>query len=459
MNKGSFTHFVKGNTAHRFPKVVALAASSFVLVAMIAIDASASPSVIPSITGSPSHSYVFVSESSLSQLFGFGRFHRVPVTSTTSTSSTTASVGAAAPSGGGGGGGGGGGTTTTTTPPTTTTTAPPTTTTTAPPTTTTTAAPSTPSASAGGLIQAGPSRSECLLATTNGSSLAALQSAVAGFDSLTGSTVTCIGTYNNSDPTWSNWDDPWILASGSAYTGWVAANPQVNQIVLEEDLIPESLADINNPLSWEQSCASGDYDSYAVQLAQNLVAGGLQNTVIRLGAEMNGTWENDFMGTTTQEEGLWATCFANEVTAMRSVSGEHFLFDWNPNSCYENVPFANYYPGNQYVDILGLDQYDQGCDAPTTALTFSQLASEGGGIDGFEAFASAQGKPISFPEWGLDSSPAGDDPGFVDGIGATVENGDVAFQEYFDAVDGGTLMLGSGTPLSVAQYAKWFASN
>jgi beta-mannanase len=189
------------------------------------------------------------------------------------------------------------------------------------------------------------------------------------------------------------------------------------------------------------------------------VAAGLQNTVIRLGAEMNGPWENDYMGTTTQEQNLWATCFANEVTAMRQAAGENFLFDWNPNACYQNVPFANFYPGNAYVDIMGLDLYDQGCDAPTTALSFSQLASEPGGLDAFEAFASAQGKPISFPEWGLDSSPSGDDPQYIDGIGSTVANGDVAFQEYFDMVDGGTMLLGSNTPQSNAEYTKWFGNS
>ena len=76
-------------------------------------------------------------------------------------------------------------------------------------------------------------------------------------------------------------------------------------------------------LRWigRRSCAAGDYDSYATELGTNLVAAGLQNSVIRLGPEMNGTWETDFMGTTTQEQNLWATCFANEVTAMRQAAG------------------------------------------------------------------------------------------------------------------------------------------
>src|ERR1700691_5534395 len=45
MNKGSIKNQFLGQTAHRAPKLVALALSSCVLVTMVAIDASASPSL------------------------------------------------------------------------------------------------------------------------------------------------------------------------------------------------------------------------------------------------------------------------------------------------------------------------------------------------------------------------------------------------------------------------------
>jgi hypothetical protein len=89
-------------------------------------------------------------------------------------------------------------------------------------------------------------------------------------------------------------------------------------------------------------------------------------------------------------------------------------------------------------------------------VSFSQLASVPAGLNTFEAFAAAHGKPMSFPEWGLDSSTSGDDPGYIDGIGSTVANGNFAFQQYFDVQDGGTMLLGSGTPQSLAGYQKWF---
>jgi beta-mannanase len=222
-------------------------------------------------------------------------------------------------------------------------------------------------------------------------------------------------------------------------------------------MIPSS-AQTSSPLTWEQACAAGNYNSYATQLGTNLVAAGLQDSVIRLGWEMNGPWEGDFVGDTVQEQSLWATCFDNEVTAFRQAAGEHFLIDWNPNSCTEGIPYANYYPGNAYVDIMGLDFYDVSCDTPNTAVSFAQLASVPSGLNGFKSFAAAQGKPMSLPEWGLSSTPSGDDPGYINGVGSTVNNGNFAFQEYFDVSDGGTMLLTSGTPQSVAAYKQNFGN-
>jgi outer membrane protein OmpA-like peptidoglycan-associated protein len=225
------------------------------------------------------------------------------------------------------------------------------------------------------------------------------------------------------------------------------------------DLIPSSLEDVSDPLSWEQSCANGDYDAYATTLGQNLVVAGLQNSVIRLGAEMNGNWEADFIGTTTQEQDLWATCFANEVTALRQAAGENFLIDWDPNAGKGGYPYANFYPGNSYVDIMGLDLYDVDSNSPNTPATFSQLANEPFGLADFEAFAAAQGKPMSFPEWGLSTTPSGDDPGYINGMGSTIANADFAFETYFDVVNGNTLPLSSSTPLSLDAYQEWFGAS
>ena len=311
-----------------------------------------------------------------------------------------------------------------------------------------------------GLITAGPSRSECLEPNIPGGDigLSYLESAVSSFDNITNSTVTCLLAYLNGAPTWSDWTNPWVSTPGYGYTAWVAQAPQTRQLVLQVDLIPQSLSNVSNPLGWEQSCAAGNFNNYATELGQNLVAAGLQNTVIRLGAEMNGAWEADFVGNTTQEQNLWATCFANEVTGLRQATGENFLIDWNPNAFNQNIPYANFYPGNAYVNILGLDQYDVS-GLSSGPVTFAQLVTEPDGLNTFEAFAAAQGKPMSFPEWGLSTSPGGDDPQYIDGIGSTVANNDFAFEAYFDAGSGSSMELGSSTPNSLVEFQKWFGNS
>jgi beta-mannanase len=232
------------------------------------------------------------------------------------------------------------------------------------------------------------------------------------------------------------------------------------------NLVPNSVDEPNgvpDPSAWEPSCAAGNDNAYAAALAQNLVAAGFGNAVIRLGLEMNGNWEPDFMGTTMTEQQQWAQCFAQEVGAMRSVNGAHFLFDWDPNACVENVPLENFYPGNAAVDIIGVDAYDAYCNptgepsSPGPAA-FSALASEPDGLNAVTAFAAQQGKPMSLPEWGTVAAPTGmgDDGYYVQAIGQWVASNDVAFQSYFDAGDDGVLALDASNPNTLSAYIAAF---
>ncbi|HVB50136.1 MAG TPA: glycosyl hydrolase [Acidimicrobiales bacterium] len=312
--------------------------------------------------------------------------------------------------------------------------------------------------SSGGLITAGPSRKKCVelpkLPLINGAFPVA--SGIANFEAKTRTSVSCLLEYLNGAQTWAQWVNPDLRSPYEGVAAWITAAPQSRQLVLQVDLIPANLANQSDPLGWEQSCATGQFNAYAQQLGTNLVAGGFQNSVLRLGAEMNGPWENDFVGTTAVEQNLWATCFANEVTSLRQVTGEHFLIDWNPNACYQDIPYANYYPGNAYVDIVGLDFYDISCMTPTTPVPWTQLSNLPAGLVSFETFANEHGKPLSFPEWGLMKSPRGDDPAYIKGVGSTIARGDFAFEGYFDSGNDGTLPIGPASPLSLAEYQKWF---
>ena len=332
-----------------------------------------------------------------------------------------------------------------------------------PTTTTTVAASPTTTTSVpapGDLITTGASRRECLDPNFSDTGLAAIKIAVAKFDRVTNTTVTCLSAYLNAEPNWIQWEHPWITSAQYGYTDWVKAKPRIRQLVLQVDLIPTPLVNVEDPLSWEESCAQGDFNSYATVLGKSLVAAGLENSVLRIGAEMNGIWEEDYVGPTVKEQHLWAECFANEATALREAPGEKFLIDWDPNACVGQIPFANFYPGNAYVDILGLDIYDVSCRTPKSRQTFKQLSRTRNGITTFENFAAARGKPMSFPEWGLKKYPNGDDPAYIDGMGAIFDRRDVAFETYFnvDVKIRPYLPLGTQTPRALVAFKKWFGN-
>jgi hypothetical protein len=298
------------------------------------------------------------------------------------------------------------------------------------------------------LIQPGNSKTDCIHVALGGPLLQAEQN--------TGIKFNCIEAFSNQDSTWSDWTSPWIIQSEYGYKAWLAAAPTSRQMVLTINLIPDIAA--SDP-EWLEKCSVGDYNTYARELSRNLVDAGFGRTVIRLGAEMNGTWNVGSLGTTVTEWRQWGECFAQEVQAMRTISGSHFLFDWNVNANYRDIPLADFYPGNAYVDIIGIDAYDDsGISLPSinTPARWAALAGEPEGLDALETFASAHGKPLSIPEWATVASQ-GDDANYVSEMGAFIAAHDVAFQSWFDTDDDGILPLSSSqAPLSLKAYIKAF---
>ena len=318
----------------------------------------------------------------------------------------------------------------------------------------------------GGTITAGDSKANCIILDFPGGVLD--QSVVSAASSLTGVTYNCLGTFANPTPTWADWETPWMFSTTSdGWDSWLKANP-AHQAVVGMDLIPQSVSNNNNnPLTWEQACASGSYDEHATALAENLVSYGAGSIVIRLGVEANGNWEADYVGTTTQEMNDWAQCYDNEVTAMRAVPGADFLFVWNPNVCTADLPLGEWYPGNSYVDIIGVDAYDEDCSTLKTvseegwaAYSTDSAANTPNdpsfpSLDNIEAFAAANGKPLSFPEWGLEAGMS-DDATYVADMGQMFSQDDFSFESYFDTNSDGIAPLGSTIPNATSAYSQAF---
>jgi beta-mannanase len=208
--------------------------------------------------------------------------------------------------------------------------------------------------------------------------------------------------------------------------------------------------------------ATGAYNSYYVTLAQTLVNGGAANAYLRLGWEFDGSWFA-WAATTPSAEASYAAYFQQIVTAMRSVSGEHFRFVWNPDAgafTQSGYSVAAAYPGNAYVDVIGLDAYDQSWATPQTpsnAWSSTTLPT----LTAAQQFASSHGKPLAFSEWGVtirsDGHGLGDDPYFVNQMVSWMRNGanDVTYESYFDANASGvnSLITGGSFPNSLAAFS------
>jgi hypothetical protein len=210
------------------------------------------------------------------------------------------------------------------------------------------------------------------------------------------------------------------------------------------------------------SVAAGGQDGTWRALASALVANGQPNAILRLGWEFNGDW---FPWAARSNPGQFASAFRRIVTTMRSVPGAGGLrFDWNPGHGPRYVPEAAY-PGDAYVDIIGLDIYDQtfGPRFVDPAARWADFMNRPYGLRWHRDFARAHGKPMSFPEWGIgDRHVAGarpDNPLFIRNLADWIAVNDVAYQSYFDfdkPGDGFHRLQTGRFPASAAAYQAAF---
>ncbi|MGC0331884.1 hypothetical protein RKD23_004874 [Streptomyces sp. SAI-170] len=139
--------------------------------------------------------------------------------------------------------------------------------------------------------------------------------------------------------------------------------------------------------------AAGEFDHHFRALAERLVELEVPDTVLVLGWEMNGITYTHRCGPDPES---WKAYWNRIVTAMRSVPGQKFRFDFTPSRGRDAVPWTQCYPGDDTVDIIGMDAYDQ-----PEGLSFDEQVREPYGLQQHVDFAKAHGKAVSYPEWGL----------------------------------------------------------
>ncbi|WP_327066562.1 glycoside hydrolase family 26 protein [Kitasatospora sp. NBC_01302] len=184
----------------------------------------------------------------------------------------------------------------------------------------------------------------------------------------------------------------------------------------EGDLPDDQVAELLN------QGAHGAFDQHFLRLARRLVALGGNDTVIVLGWEMNGITYTSRCG---PDPAAWKAYWRRIIGVMRSVPGQKFRFDFTPNRGLDAIAWTKCYPGDDVVDVIGTDSYDQPAGA-----TFDDYVHEPYGLEDQVEFAARRGKPVSYPEWGLFRN--GDNPEFVRRMVDWMRTHDTLYQTVTD---------------------------
>jgi len=250
-------------------------------------------------------------------------------------------------------------------------------------------------------------------------------------------------------------------AGARAFGTWLGKQPTV-----AVDFVP--WANVQNPIWWAQqwkgkpyqvvyslpilpsggsfsACTAGSYDAVFRGFAEVMVRESQANSIIRLGWELNGEWMVWHAGSNPAG---YAACFRKVVGVMRAVSGQRFKFDWNQTRDRPMLEAA--YPGDAYVDYIGIDIYDYPAWHPDPAMRWSMLLSKG--LTWTHDFAARHGKPMSVPEWGLWGV---DNPYFIEKMAGWLRQSNVAYHAYFD-VDAASRHRLAHFPQSDARFRDLF---
>lgn len=101
---------------------------------------------------------------------------------------------------------------------------------------------------------------------------------------------------------------------------------------------------------------------------------------IRIGNEMNGEWTKWSYKYTYNDSDMYKMAFIYVVNFFRKKSCKNVYFVWNPNNLsVPNYSWNNaevYYPGDAYVDIIGLTAYNFGDTEYSKFQYFDELYND-----------------------------------------------------------------------------------
>ncbi|HEX6245759.1 MAG TPA: glycosyl hydrolase, partial [Polyangiales bacterium] len=198
---------------------------------------------------------------------------------------------------------------------------------------------------------------------------------------------------------------------------------------------------------------SGAYDEHYRKAAQTLASWRPHEPklYVRTGWEFNGNWFPwNAQGAKAAD---FKAAFRRFVSVFRSVS-DRFLFEWNVNIGDVGMDPESAYPGDDVVDIVGMDFYWQTHLPTNPQQAWSQIVNQKWGLKWHQDFAKAHGKRTAYSEWGVRYDNAGY---YVEQAKLWFEQHQVVYQTYWNADNDYPGKLSSGQyPATGAAYRTAF---
>jgi hypothetical protein len=246
-------------------------------------------------------------------------------------------------------------------------------------------------------------------------------------------------------------DQNWADYEGSV--GWAMGlfRPLNRRVLWSVSFIPKgaTLAD----------AAAGKYNDHWKKVAHKFDTWRPQDPIvfIRTAWEFNGGWFHyKAVGKAKEFIGAWRQF----VDTFRSVS-PRFRFDWCPaGGDWMPMKAADAYPGDDYVDVIGLDIYDQHkwrkIDDP--AKRWKEIYLNGpNGLVWHRNFAKQHNKPMAYSEWGAGGAEAGDNPYFIEHMHQWFLDNHVVYASYWNSNSNYKGKLSTGAyPLMGEKYKELF---
>lgn len=192
------------------------------------------------------------------------------------------------------------------------------------------------------------------------------------------------------------------------------------------------------------SCLAGAKDEHIRAVARGLVASGAGDAVIRLGWEMNGKGFPWSLGNVPHLIPQYRQCFMRMASIIRAEAPD-MLIEWTPRKATDpRIRLEALYPGDEYVDVVGLLYYDWWPASPTDAdwnRNIVERDRHGGpkGLATWLEFARDRGKPLAVAEWGIGKhgtmNPF-DNPLFIRNMFRFFQENasDIAYEAYFNSL-------------------------